>query len=119
MREERRKSKRIKKTLTIQYAVGEKNNLKWEMSLIRDISDTGLSFAADGNFSPDDNINIRLKLPIRPFEWVKIEGIVLESKKLVTRVKFTQLTDEDKELINEYIVWFLLSQPETKLEDGF
>ncbi len=115
MEEERRKTFRIKKNLTVQYASGEKSSLKWEMSLIKDISDTGMSITTSQTFVPEDCLFIRLKLPSQPYKWIEINGVVIESKSFsgetwLTRVKFLQLGNEDKELIKDYIAWFLVKE---------
>jgi hypothetical protein len=115
MEEERRKTARIKKNLTVQYASGDKINPKWEMSQIKDISDTGMSITTGQNFLADENLIIRLKLPTHPYKWIEINGAAIESKSFggeywLTRVKFIQLSSEDKELIKDYIAWFLIKE---------
>jgi c-di-GMP-binding flagellar brake protein YcgR len=115
MEEDRRKNSRIKKTLTVQYARAGSFNLKWEMSQIKDISDTGLSITTAESFSSDQNLLIRLKLPTHPYEWIDLDGSVVESQSFggefwLTRVKFIQLKEEDKTLIKDYIAWFLLKE---------
>ena len=115
MEDERRKANRIKKTLTVQYACAGNVDLKWGMSQLKDISDTGLSFTTTENFPPGQNMFFRLKLPTRPYEWIELDGSVVESKSFggefrLTRVKFIRLKDEDKTLIKDYIAWFLLKE---------
>jgi len=115
MEDERRKANRIKKTLTVQYACAGTVDLKWEMSQIKDISDTGLSITTAENFSVDQNLFLRLKLPTHPYEWIDVEGAVVESKTWgggfwLTRIKFIQLKEEFKTLIKDYIAWFLLNE---------
>jgi hypothetical protein len=115
MEEDRRKSSRVKKNLTAQYACGDRNSLKWEMSQVNDISETGVAIGTAETFAAGAIVYIRLKLPSKPFEWLEIEGEVIDSKNFVTRIKFTQLKDTDKEFIKEYIAWFMASRPANKL----
>jgi c-di-GMP-binding flagellar brake protein YcgR len=115
MEEERRKTSRIKKNLTVQYTSSARSHLGWEMSTIKDISDTGMSFTTSQNLVAQENLIIRLKLPSQPYKWIEINGEVIESKNLsgetwLTRIKFLQLENEDKELIKEYITWFLIKE---------
>ena len=115
MEEERRKTSRIKKNLTVQYASSENITLKWGFSLIKDISETGIAITTGRNFATEENLFIRLKLPSHPFKWIKLKGAVVESKSYgaenwLTRVKFLQLSNEDKELIKDYIAWFLIKE---------
>jgi hypothetical protein len=115
VKEDRRKNTRIKKNLTVQFASGGNINLKWEMSQIKDISDTGLSITTAENLPEGQNLFIRLKLPTHPYEWIDLEGSVVESKNWgggfwLTRVKFLQLKDEFKTLIKDYIALFLLNE---------
>ena len=115
MEEDRRKTSRIKKSLTVQYACKGNTDLKWEMSQIKDISETGLSITTSDNLPPGQNLFIRLKLPTHPYDWLNLNGSVVESKSWggefwLSRVKFILLKDEDKSLINNYIAWFLLKE---------
>jgi c-di-GMP-binding flagellar brake protein YcgR len=115
MEEERRKASRIKKNLTAQYASCEKISLQWGISEIKDISDTGMSITTGQCFAPEENLFIRLKLPSHPFRWIELKGAVVQSKShggeiWFTRVKFLELSKEDKELIKDYIAWFLLKE---------
>ncbi|MCX5708206.1 MAG: PilZ domain-containing protein [Candidatus Omnitrophica bacterium] len=115
MEEERRKTSRIKKNLIVQYASDEKINLKWGISLIKDISDMGMSITTGKSFAPEENLLIRLKLPSQPYRWIDLKGAVIESKSYggenwLTRVRFLKLNNEDKELIKDYIAWFLIKE---------
>jgi c-di-GMP-binding flagellar brake protein YcgR len=110
--DERRKASRIKRNLTIQYAASGKKELRWEMTLIKDISDTGMLITTGQKFAAEENLYIRLKLPSQPFKLIEITAGVILSANLaggsyLTRVKFLQLGDDDKKQIKDYITWFL------------
>ena len=57
MDEERRKSVRIKKFITVKYSYGDsKNGKKWDFPSIRDISETGMSITTQQQLLQDDII---------------------------------------------------------------
>ena len=113
MGEERRKSVRIKKVLTVRYCYGvDKADKKWDMTLIRDISETGMRITTRQRFSLNDILTFLIKVPSRPLEWVEFTGRVVESKESrvarhLTRIEFINFKEGQKELIREYITWFL------------
>ncbi len=118
--EEKRKSVRIKKALTVLYTLdSEAYNKKWDMTTIKDISDSGMCVTTGEQFSPEKILIFRMKIPSRPFEWLEIKGKVVASDELKTvsdkvvagvhtvRIQFIDLEEEQKKLIQEYISWFL------------
>jgi len=120
MVEERRKSVRIKKLLTVRYSYLVNNNeKKWDITAIRDISETGMSVTTQHKFSPNDIVIFLIKIPSRPLEWIEFTGSVVGSEELraisgeavagshIMRVEFINLKEDQKELIREYIIWFL------------
>ncbi|MDP2938212.1 MAG: PilZ domain-containing protein [Candidatus Omnitrophota bacterium] len=123
MGEERRKSVRIKKVLTVRYSYGvNKDEKKWDITAIRDISETGMSITIHQEFSPNDIITFLIKIPTRPLEWIEFTGRVVGTEDLkaisgetltgahITRVEFINLKENQKELIREYITWFLTKE---------
>ncbi len=120
MGEERRKSIRIKKVLTVRYSYGiDKDGKKWDITAIRDISETGMSITTHKQFLPNDIVTFLIKIPSRPLEWIEFTGRVVGSEELkaisgeavagshITRVEFINLKEDQKELIRQYITWFL------------
>jgi len=122
MGEERRKSVRIKKVLTVRYGYNvDKNVKKWDITTIRDISETGMCITTHRRFSPDDILTFLIKIPSRPLEWMEFKGrivgtnesnvipgeSVIRSPVTITRAEFINLKKNQKELIREYITWFL------------
>jgi len=123
MGEERRKSVRIKKGLTVRYSYGiDKDGKKWDITAIRDISETGMCITTHKQFLPNDIITFLIKIPSRPLEWIEFTGRVVGSEKRmtifgesvasshITRVEFINLKEDQKELIREYITWFLTKE---------
>jgi len=123
MVEERRKSVRIKKVITVRYSYStDKGEKKWDMTVIRDISETGMSITAHQRFSLSDIVTFLIKIPSRPLEWIEFTGRVVgseESKAVsgeivagshITRVEFINLKEDQKELFREYIAWFLTKE---------
>ena len=120
MVEERRKSVRIKKFITVRYSYGADNQeKKWDMTVIKDISETGMSIATCQQFSANDIVTFLVKIPSRPLEWIEFTGRIVAPEGMkpisgesvaglyITRVEFVNLKEDRKELIREYIKWFL------------
>ena len=113
MGEERRKSVRLKKALTVRYCYSvDKADKKWDITTIKDISEAGMYITTHQQFSLNDILTFLIKVPSRPLEWVEFTGRVVESKESkvgrhLTRIEFMNLKEEQKELIREYITWFL------------
>ncbi|MFA5356034.1 MAG: PilZ domain-containing protein [Candidatus Omnitrophota bacterium] len=119
MADERRRSVRVKKVINIRYTDDKK---KWDITAIRDISETGISFTTHKPFSPDDIITFLIKIPTMPLEWLEITGRVVASEGIIsaagamlegsfiTRVEFVNLQGRHKEFIQQYITWFLSKQ---------
>ncbi|PIP20341.1 MAG: hypothetical protein COX40_05245 [Candidatus Omnitrophica bacterium CG23_combo_of_CG06-09_8_20_14_all_40_11] len=123
MEEERRKSVRIKKVLVVRYGYCiDKDEKKWDITAIRDISEMGMRITTHRQFSPNDIITFLIKIPTRPLEWIEFTGRVMGSEELktifgedvagthITRVEFINLEEGQKELIREYITWFLIKK---------
>jgi len=123
MVEEKRKSVRIKKIITVRYSYDiNKDEKKWDMTMIRDISETGMCITTHKQFLPNDIITFLIKIPSRPLEWIEFTGRVVGSEKRmaipgesvasshITRIEFINLKEGHKELIREYITWFLTKE---------
>ena len=113
MGEEKRKSVRIKKALTVRYCYGvDKADKKWDMTLIMDISEAGMCITTRQRFSLNDILTFLIKVPSMPLEWLEFTGRVVESKESMvgthlTRIEFMNLKEDQKKLIREYVTWFL------------
>jgi len=107
--EEKRRSIRIKKPVTVQYCrnpdVDEK---KWDMTFVRDISQTGMCITLDTSFAPGKILDFRLKFPTAAQKWIDLKGRVVDSKMngYITRIEFVDLKEEDKKLIGEFIAFY-------------
>lgn len=113
MGEERRKSVRIKKALTVRYCYGvDKADKKWDITTIKDFGDVGMCITTRQRFPLNYILTFLIKIPSRPLEWIEFTGRVVESKESMvdrhlTRIEFINLKEGQKELIREYIRWFL------------
>lgn len=112
MNDEKRRTKRLKKNLTIKYS---KDNVKWDVTNTEDISESGIRIHTMKPFLINDTISLLIKVPFRPFYWIKVRGIVLESQQLITqvsvcRIQFIDIKEEDKELIHRFIDWNLTNK---------
>lgn len=115
MGEERRKSVRIKKALTVRYCGVDKADKKWDITAVRDISEIGMCITTHQQFLPNDIVTFLIKIPSRPLEWVEFTGRVVGSEESrvdthLTRIEFMNLKEVQKELIREYITWFLTKE---------
>lgn len=108
MENEKRKSVRIKKPLVVQYSRDlNAINKIWGMANVKDISATGMCIIADTAIPVNETVNLRIKLPTRPFDWLEFNGRIVKSEGSVTRIEFMDLEAEKDKLIKEYIGWFL------------
>ena len=114
---ERRRSIRVKTTLTVKYAQDalDENTRKWDTTIVRDISEHGICITTTGSFLPKEALTLLIKFPSKPLEQIEIKGSVVDSKSLkasfgqtvrdtyVTRIEFTDLKEEHRELIRSYV----------------
>lgn len=120
IKEEKRKSVRIKKTLFVRYSYSfDKDKKRWEEAVVRDISETGISITTCHSFLPNDTITILIKIPSRPLDWIELKGRVVRCEGVkpiaerskfgasITAIEFIDLNEEQKKIIREYISWFL------------
>jgi len=116
MENEKRKAARIKKPLVVQYS---KDGIIWDISHIRDFSETGMQVITRGILVAGEILNFRTKIPLEPFDWVEFSGKVIDSTKLknrfdeavsdayITRIELINIKDEQKALLRKYVEWFL------------
>ncbi len=123
MGEERRKSVRIKRFITVRYSYYvDKGEKKWDITSIRDISETGMCITTQQQFLANDILAFLIKIPTTPLDWIEFTGRVVGSEALkaisgesiasshITRVEFINLKEMQKGLIREYIAWFLTKE---------
>lgn len=110
--EEKRKSVRIEKPLTIRYSpeIASKDN--WNVSFIKNISESGISFDTNKQFQAGEIILLMFKIPLDPYNWMETKGSVVDSrpyigKTFLTRLKFTSISEAQVNLIRDYVTWFL------------
>ncbi|MDD5347910.1 MAG: PilZ domain-containing protein [Candidatus Omnitrophica bacterium] len=114
MPEEKRKAVRIKSSLFIQYGftVGTEP-AQWDISTVKDISETGVSLLTGKSFNPGDTLILRLKVPSRPFALTQVTGRVVGSSDagtgtaFLTRIEFKDLDEDTKTLFHEYVAWVI------------
>jgi len=115
MFEEKRQSIRIKKPLTVQFGVlKDDGTYSWDISLIRDISETGICLRANTRLEKGSICHLRFLVPVRA-EKLQISGKIIDSDELklnvfAVRIIFTGLTEEDKQSLREYIAWALVNE---------
>lgn len=120
---EKRRSVRIDKPLVAMYSpdnfFGERS---WDLTVIHDISDEGMKIVVNNPLGVDEKISFRLKIPFEPFDWKDIKVKVLacekarvslrdnEANAYSIRVRFVKLTEEEQELIKQYVEWYHFSK---------
>lgn len=91
----------------------------WKVAFVKNISETGLLFDTNKQFQSGENILLMIKIPLKPDDWIKTGGSVIESfpfvgKSFLTRLKFTGMDQEQRMLIKDYVSWFLNNQAQGK-----
>jgi len=116
---EKRENIRIHKSIVAMYrSLGETDHSDWDITAIRNISTGGVIFTAKTGYKNFTHLELLLKIPLEPFNWINFSGKVVESKQLkniddfviggtyLTRVEFFSVPVENRELLERYIEWF-------------
>jgi len=117
---EQRGGIRINKAIVAMYAEpSEIGPIDWDITAIRNISTGGALFTAKTEYKRLTNLLLLIKIPLRPFDWIGFSGKVIESKQLknlddldiggtyLTRIEFSVVPMENRELLEEYVEWFI------------
>jgi hypothetical protein len=117
MEEERRKAVRIKKSLTVYYCFDNEYGSKiWDITTVKDISETGVSIQTVKAFQPASLICLRLRIPSRPFDNIEVAGKVVDCSVMVkdttwlTKIEFDNLDQDTRAVFREYVSWVIKSQ---------
>ena len=110
--EEKRKSVRIEKPLMVKYSPEKDSRDNWNVAFIKNISEEGMLFDTNKQFPAGESILLMLKIPLDPYNWIETKGTVIDSRPFIgstflTRLKFTSINQAQKNLIRDYVVWFL------------
>jgi c-di-GMP-binding flagellar brake protein YcgR len=117
MGEERRRAVRIKSKLFVQYCLDINSaDKKWDITTVRNISETGACILTSLQFEKNSTIALRLKIPSRPFETIEIYGRVVDSESFshgetfVTRIEFKDLRPDILFSFREYVDWVIKNE---------
>ena len=108
---ERRQSLRIKKSLHVQCGPWNASGV-WCSVIIEDISDQGMRFIAEREFSTNEAIELRISTFLRSLP-ISVIGKVLDCRKdtkgknWVTRISIQQINEEDRMIFQKVIQMFL------------
>lgn len=117
---EKRDNIRINKPLMGMYA--ELNGPvpgEWDVTTVRNISLGGAVFTTKMFYKSSSILRLMLKIPSRPTDFLEFDAKVVGSEQLrnpedfsvtgtyLTRVKFASVPLEKKEILREYIEWFI------------
>jgi len=117
---EKRGNVRINKSLVAMYSKLDDSTLaEWDITAIRNISTGGALFTAKSLYKNFTHLQLLIKIPSRPFDWLDLNAKVIEAKKLtntddllvggtfLTRVEFFSVPLEKREPLEEYIEWHI------------
>jgi hypothetical protein len=126
---ERRKAKRIKKHLMIQYQVPNGRG-HWDATEMKDFSEKGLMISGAKAFEINTMLRLRIKLPLNPFQWHELYGKVVTCEKDVAdlypgskitfylvRIEIIKIEPETKDMIQQYLAWCLREGGDTYIPD--
>jgi hypothetical protein len=117
---DKRKTVRIKQSLSILYPCAATNKQQWHRATVSDISEVGLSMVTPVRFAVSAYVDILLRAPFKPIHWLEIHTRVVgcqamdkklpgakNSKGYLIHLKFAGLSAAYKELLRVYIAWVL------------
>lgn len=120
MGENKRETSRINKSFVVMYRTRSDAPGKWDVTTAKEISETGMRFTSKQGYPCGEMLEIMIKIPFRPAEWLKLAGEVVWNEELYTPIeeyasasthivglKFTDLKEEEKNLVKAYVSWFL------------
>jgi hypothetical protein len=113
--DEKRGSIRIGKPLAVQFGLQTDGSISWDMSLIKDISESGICLRTGIPLEKGDICYLRFKMPTHPWNSLEITAKVVESAQVkmsihTTRLEFLDLNEEQKQLLREYVAWALMQE---------
>ena len=92
---------------------------EWDVTTLRNISLGGAIFTTKMFYKSPSILRLRLKIPSRPADFLEFDAKVVDSEQLrnveelsvtgtyLTRVRFASVSPEKKEILREYIEWFI------------
>ncbi len=106
--EERRKYIRVKKQVDAAYQCIVKDKIAWITVSVKNLSASGICILIDRFPLIGEDFLLRLRTPLNPKEWFQVNAKVVDVEKFMdnvylARLKFTDLQDEDKIRIREYV----------------
>jgi hypothetical protein len=115
MFDEKRKTIRISKPLAVQFGIRAGDVYSWDMSLIKDICESGICLRTGSLMGKNAHCRLRIRMPHRPSEVLDIDSNVVDSTEsrtgiYVTRLRFSNLNEEQLQFLREYIAWALVQE---------
>ena len=117
---EKIESIRINKSIVAMYGTSNQTApADWDITAIRNISIGDAVFTTKQEYKKFIHLQLLLKIPLKPFDWINFTGKVVESSRLknvsdvlvggmyLTRIEFTIVPMENRELLEEYVEWFV------------
>jgi len=108
---ERRQDQRIRNNLIVSYYEVSCPEVRYDASQLKNISLGGICLVTPRAFAPSTALSVEFQIPMES-DLTKVAGTVLESKEKLkgiiyeTRVKFTGLSPEAKQILSKIIQHF-------------
>lgn len=115
MHDERRRSIRAEKPLTVEYCFSARGKPLWHTGLLRDISDRGLCMSTEVCACPGQTVRLRIRLTGRPRRQLILEGAVVRAARDrkhpgQAHIRFRHVSGRAQALLREYIAWVLVNE---------
>lgn len=114
--QDKRKTVRVEKALVVKYAQStpeplrwDSEPLRWDSTTVKNISASGILINTFKVFAQNEKLLLRFLIPTDPFNPLEVTGEVVDSftHGHGTRIKFIDLTEQQKKLIGDYVEYLL------------
>jgi hypothetical protein len=110
--QEKRKTVRVEKTLTVQYAHHSTDpfrSLSWDTTTAKNISIEGILLNTNKLLAKGERLQLRFAIPTDPFNHLEAGGEVVETliPSHEIRIKFINLGEPEKKIIGDYVAYLL------------
>jgi hypothetical protein len=111
---EKRRSIRVTKPFFVQFGIGLGGAITWDMTLLKDVSETGMCIRTASALKKDDVCCLRFRMPLTK-DTVAVSAKVVDSLKVggniyLTRLEFLCLGEKEKKLLRDYVEWTLTNE---------
>jgi hypothetical protein len=121
--QEKRKTVRVEKTLTVQYAHHSTDpfrSLSWDTTTAKNISIEGILLNSNKLFAKKEKLQLRFAIPTDPYNQLEVVGEVIETftPSHEIRIKFINLGEPEKKIIGDYVGYLLKNNKKLNTQGG-